>query len=190
MLLDKIREFNIPVVKAIKPFDSLDELIAYTRNLEDAEGFVVAFEDGHRVKIKADQYVRIHKTVDKIRFDRHIVELILHEEIDDVLSMLPQHEADRVHDFAARFAKQLHSKIEGYDRYYNTVVASGLDRKRYAQEWMPTIKNNDSFAPNYVFGRFQDRDGRKMILDHIEKHISTNVRWEECARWMGMNTKS
>jgi hypothetical protein len=25
-----------------------------------------------------------------------------------------------------------------------------------------------------------------MIIDHIEKHTSTNTRWEECARWMGM----
>jgi hypothetical protein len=66
------------------------------------------------------------------------------------------------------------------------VLASGLDRKRYAQEWMPSIQQSDSFAPNYVFGRFGNRDGRKMIIDHIEKHLTTNVRWDECARWMGM----
>jgi hypothetical protein len=23
-------------------------------------------------------------------------------------------------------------------------------------------------------------------LDHIEKSITTNVRWDECADWMGM----
>lgn len=186
MLLDKIQEFNIPVVNAIKPFDSLDELIAYTRDLEDAEGFVVAFDNGHRVKIKADQYVRIHKTVDRIVFDRNIVALILNEEMDDVMPMLPKVQADRVRNFELRFADRLHTLIAGYDRYYCTVLASGLDRKRYAQEWMPTIQKNDSFAPNYVFGRFSNRDGRKMIIDHIEKHLSTNVRWDECARWMGM----
>lgn len=165
---------------------NLTDYVARQREAEGREGDIIRFADGHMLKIKNDWYVRIHKTVDKIRFDRHIVELILHEEIDDVLPMLPQHEADRVHDFAARFAKQLHSKIEGYDRYYNTVVASGLDRKRYAQEWMPTIKNNDPFAPNYVFGRFAGRDGRAMILDHIEKHLFTNVKWDECAAWMGV----
>jgi hypothetical protein len=37
-----------------------------------------------------------------------------------------------------------------------------------------------------VFGRFGNRDGRKMIIDHIEKHLTTNVRWDECACWMGM----
>lgn len=186
MLKDKIQEFEIPVVDSIDSFDTVEHLISYTRSLEDAEGFVIAFDNGHRLKIKADQYVRIHKTVDRIRFDRHIVELILHEEIDDVLPMLPQHEADRVHEFSAKFADRLHKTLETYERYWNTVVASGLDRKRYAQEWMPTIKNNDPFAPQYVFGKFQGRDGREMILQHIEKHLFTNVKWSECAFWLGM----
>lgn len=186
MLRDKIKEFEIPVVDSIDSFDTIEQLISYTRSLEDAEGFVIAFDNGHRLKIKADQYVRIHKTVDKIRFDRHIVELILHEEIDDALPLLPQHEADRVRNFHTRFSAQLHSLCENYERYWNTVVASGLDRKRYAQEWMPTIKGNDPFAAAYVFGRFAGKDGREMILQQIEKHLFTNVKWEECAKWMGM----
>jgi len=165
---------------------NLADYIARAREMEGREGDIIRFADGHMLKIKNDWYVRIHKTVDKIRFDRHIVEIILHEEIDDVLPMLPQHEADRVREFHSRFSKQLHSTCEGYERYWNTVVASGLDRKRYAQEWMPTIKNNDSFAPQYVFGRFVGKDGREMVLQHIEKHLFTNVKWEECARWLGM----
>jgi RNA ligase len=165
---------------------NLADYIARQRGAEGREGDIIRFADGHMIKVKNDWYVRIHKTMDKIRYDRHIVELILNEEVDDAIPMLPQHEADRVREFERRFAERLHSLVESYERYYNTVVASGLDRKRYAQEWMPTIKNNDSFAPNYVFGRFGDREGRKMIIDHIEKHTSTNTRWEECARWMGM----
>lgn len=165
---------------------NLADYIARAREQEGREGDIIRFADGHMLKIKNDWYVRIHKTVDKIRFDRHIVELILHEEIDDVLPMLPQHEADRVRDFSAKFAERLHKTLETYERYWNTVVASGLDRKRYAQEWMPTIKNNDPFAPQYVFGKFQGRDGREMILQHIEKHLFTNVKWSECEFWLGM----
>lgn len=165
---------------------NLADYIARAREMEGREGDIIRFSDGHMLKIKNDWYVRIHKTVDKIRFDRHIVELILHEEIDDVLPMLPQHEADRVRNFHAEFSHKLHSISESYERYWNTVVASGLDRKRYAQEWMPTIQKNDSFAPQYVFGRFVDKDGREMILKHIEKHLTTNTKWEECAKWMGM----
>lgn len=186
MLLDKIREFDIPVVDTVLPFTKIESLIEFTRGLENAEGFVVAFEDGHRVKIKADQYVRIHKTLDRVTFDRNIVSLILNEEIDDAVGLLPNATKDRIVEFEKRFSERLHALVEGYERYYETVVASGLDRKRYAQEWMPTIQKNDSFAPQYVFGRFVGKDGRGMILAHIEKHITSNTKWDECAKWMGM----
>jgi RNA ligase len=165
---------------------NLADYISRQRGAEGREGDIIRFADGHMVKVKNDWYVRIHKTVDRIVFDRNIVALILNEEIDDVMPMLPTVQADRVREFEIRFAERLHSVVENYDRYWNTVVASGLDRKRYAQEWMPTIKGNDPFAAAYVFGRFGGRDGREMILDHIEKHITTNVRWDECAKWMGM----
>lgn len=175
---------RVPVYGSVE--GNLTDYVARQRSAEGREGDIIRFADGHMLKIKNDWYVRIHKTVDKIRFDRHIVELILHEEIDDAIPMLPPHEAERVRKFELRFADRLHTLIAGYDRYYHTVLASGLDRKRYAQEWMPSIQQSDSFAPNYVFGRFGNRDGRKMIIDHIEKHLTTNVRWDECARWMGM----
>ena len=164
----------------------LNDYIDIARNQESREGDIIRFADGHMVKIKNDWYVRIHKTIDRIVFDRNIVNLILNEEVDDVLPKLPKVQADRVREFEARFAERLHQLIINYDRYWNTVVASGLDRKRYAQEWMPTIQKNDSFAPQYVFGRFGDRDGREMILQYIEKSTSTNVKWDECAKWMGM----
>ena len=175
---------RVPVYGSVE--GNLADYVARQRAAEGREGDIIRFADGHMLKIKNDWYVRIHKTVDKIRFDRHIVELILNEEIDDAIPMLPPHEAERVRKFELRFADRLHTLIAGYDRYYHTVLASGLDRKRYAQEWMPSIQKSDSFAPNYVFGRFGNRDGRKMIIDHIEKHLTTNVRWDECARWMGM----
>ena len=177
--------FNVvPVYGSVN--ESLSDYIVKARERENREGDIIRFADGHMIKIKNDWYVRIHKTLDRVTFDRNIVSLILNEEIDDAVGLLPNATKDRIVDFEKRFAERLHSLIDGYDRYYNTVVGSGLDRKRYAQEWMPTIQKNDPFAPQYVFGRFVGKDGREMILAYIEKHLTTNTRWDECAKWMGM----
>jgi uncharacterized protein YciU (UPF0263 family) len=184
--MDKSCPFNT-VPQYGRVTGNLNSYIERQRGAEGREGDIIRFADGHMVKVKNDWYVRIHKTVDRIVFDRNIVALILNEEMDDVMPMLPVIQANRVRNFEIRFAERLHAVVENYDRYWNTVVASGLDRKRYAQEWMPTIKGNDPFAAAYVFGRFGGRDGRQMILDHIEKSITTNVRWDECAKWMGMD---
>lgn len=183
--------FNQPVPFNVVPIygslnESLSDYIVKARERENREGDIIRFADGHMIKIKNDWYVRIHKTLDRVTFDRNIVSLILNEEIDDAVGLLPNATKDRIVDFEKRFSERLHALIEDYDRYYNTVVDSGLDRKRYAQEWMPSIQKNDSFAPQYVFGRFVGKDGREMILANIEKHLHTNTRWDECAKWMGM----
>ena len=164
----------------------LNDYIDVARNQESREGDIIRFADGHMVKIKNDWYVRIHKTLERIVYDRNIVNLILNEEVDDVLPMLPQVQADRVREFEARFAQRLSEVISKYDRYWLTVSASVSDRSAYAKEWMPTIKKNDPFAPGYVFARYDGKDGREVILRHIEKSISTNVKWDACAAWMGM----
>jgi RNA ligase len=174
----------VPVYGSVE--GNLNEYLSRAREKEGREGDVIRFANGHMFKVKNDWYVRIHKVLDRVRFDRHIVELILTEKLDDALPLLPLGEVERINEFATAFSKSLHQKIETYDRYWNTVVSNGLDRKRYAQEWMPTIKENDSFAPTYIFGRFNGKDGRTMILDYIEKHTSTNTKWETCARWMNL----
>ena len=175
---------RVPVYGSVN--ESLADYIVKARERENREGDIIRFADGHMIKIKNDWYVRIHKTLDRVTFDRNIVSLILNEEIDDAVGLLPNATKDRIVEFEKRFSERLHALVEGYERYYETVVASGLDRKRYAQEWMPTIQKNDSFAPQYVFGRFVGKDGRGMILAHIEKHITSNTKWDECAKWMGM----
>lgn len=182
--------------EAVVPFTSvprygsvegnIGDYIARQREKEGREGDIIRFADGHMLKVKNDWYVRIHKTIDRILFDRNIISLVLNEEVDDVIPMLPKVQANRVRDFEIRFAKQLHQLVEGYERYWNSVQASCADRKQYAQEWMPTIAKNDPFAPQYVFGRYEGRDGRTIILRHIEKQLFTNVKWDACAKWMGM----
>ena len=49
------------------PASSLSELAAHVRELPaTAEGFVLRFANGHRLKIKGDEYLRIHRLVSNV----------------------------------------------------------------------------------------------------------------------------
>ena len=183
MLLDKIREFDIPVVGVIKPFESINNLLSYTRDLKGAEGFVVAFENGHRVKIKAEEYVRIHKTLERIVFDRNIVNLIINEEVDDVMPMLPVIQANRVRNFEIRFWDAFKQK-ESVLVTLGYVAKTYLTRKDVATEFVPTLENKTD--AQFIFRMLDGHDLRELLLAHVEKSISTNVKWDACAKWMGM----
>lgn len=184
MLLKKIREFDIPTVGTIHNFRDIDSLVSYTRQLKDAEGFIIAFDDGHKVKIKADEYVRIHKALDRVRFDRNIVDLIINENIDDVVPLMPQYEIDRIRDFESRFWNAFQTKEDSLLADRN--ICSQLyedDRKRIALEFIPALYKADS---GFIFKMLDGHDLRELMIDHIRKNISTNVKWDRCAIWLGM----
>ena len=185
MLLDKIKEFDIPVVDEIEPFDSIEDLISYTRDLENAEGFVVAFEDGHRVKIKADQYVRLHRTLERITFDRNIVDLIINEEVDDVVPMLPQVQADRVRDFEVLFWEAFKATEERLMlAYLDAKTQYGDDRKLIALNFIPTLKHKSD--SRFIFKMLDGYNIYDLMLDHVKNNISSNTKWDACAEWLGI----
>lgn len=186
MLTEKICEFDIPVVTSLLPFDTLDNLVAYTRDLEDAEGFVVAFHDGHRVKIKADQYVRIHKCLERVRFDRNIVDLIINEELDDVVPLMPPHEVDRIRDYEDRFWKAFRS-TETHLLELHDVAANREKyptRKDVAVNFIANL--HDKRDAPYVFRMLDGVAVRDLLLNAVRKNISSNTKWESFAEWMGV----
>ena len=185
MLLEKIREFDIPTVDVVEPFDDILSLVEYTRNLKGAEGFIVAFEDGHKVKIKADEYVRVHKCIDRVKFDRNIVDLILNEDVDDVIPMLPQEQVNRIREFETRFWEAFR---QTENRLYGLRIAAQQsyedDRKRIALEFIPTLENKAD--AQFIFRMLDGHNVRDLLLDHVRKNIGSNSKWDACSEWMGM----
>lgn len=175
--------WDLPLVKAYDFQDA--NIVDIVRGMEDTEGVVVRFDDGHMLKVKADWYVLRHKSKDAITREKNVLDYIVNERVDDVLPFLQAEDQERLLRFQDKFWRGVGETVVTYERYWDTVVASGLDRKRYAQEWMPTIKGNDPFAAQYVFGRFSGRDGREMLVDHIRKNISTQTRVNEVRKHWG-----
>ena len=164
---------------------NIADYIARQRESEGREGDIIRFADGHMLKVKNDWYVRIHKTIDRIVFDRNIVNLIINEEVDDVVPMLPQVQADRVREFETRFWRAFKQKE---NRLYGLRIAAQQsyedDRKRIALEFVPTLERKED--AQFIFRMLDGHDLRELTLAYIEKNISTNTRWDECAKWMGL----
>lgn len=168
---------GIEVVKAYAgTAANMEHLISETRDSEGIEGWIIRFDDGQMLKVKGDWYVRIHKTKDNLTLEKNVIDLIVNEKMDDVKPFMLDDDRERVEQFEAEFWNGIAYQVELYDRYWASVQAAGLDRKTYALNWMPTIQANDPFAPQFVFGKFSDKDSRKMILDQIRKNTGTQTK--------------
>ena len=184
-LAEQITLFDIPVVDVHEPVKNPQAFMDYVRDLQGVEGFVIAWDSGYRVKVKAEEYLRIHKTKDNLLHEKNIIELLVDEKMDDAKAFMLDDDRKRVEDFETDFWIGVNQTVKSYDLYFDTVVAHDLDRKRFALEWMPTIKAQDAFAAGIVFGKFDGKDTRKMVLDTIRKHTGSQTKVDEARSLWG-----
>ena len=170
--------YGIPVVRQWEIGIEMDNhtmrsFVDYVRDLEDLEGFVVRFDNGHMLKLKCHWYLQIHKAKEAILQDRNIVELILEEHLDDVKAHLPAEDRDRLTQFESDFNVRVGIVVQDILDIMGELDDSNIDRKTFAIEMAPQIcpymrpiifKNFDGCTIGKVF-----EDVRNTIRNNLTK---------------------
>lgn len=184
-------QFNVEVVKALPgSAENMQELMEHTRELRDAEGYVIRFDNGHMLKLKAEEYLLFHKTKDNLTMEKNVISMLVNEKVDDLKAFMMAEDRARVERFEAAFWEGLNATVEEYERFFDErVVARNLDRKRFALEMLPWAKKDDPFLGGIVFGLFAGSKARDLVLDIVRKNVSTQTKvdyvrplWKN-ARW-------
>lgn len=178
--LERIGErYGIPVVKVWDVLRKQDTelLMDIVRQSEDAEGVVVRFDDGHMVKIKSDWYVRIHKVKSLLGQERDVVELILKNELDDILPVLPKEDVERVEQFHWEMDMEIAAHAQSLCGYVNE-FRSEMDRKTFALEHASKF---DPIHRGLIF-QFWDKDVNvrltyEAIVAMILKNCGSNASY-------------
>jgi RNA ligase len=174
--LRKIKEFDIPVVESHDSIDNPLKFIEYTRRLKGVEGFVIAWDSGYRVKLKSEEYCRFHSTKDIMTLEKNIVSLLVNEKIDDTKPFMMDEDRVRVEEFEGKFWNGITKTVHRYEDMWNELCAHKLDRKRFALERVPQLKNKDPNAAGIMFGRFDNKDTRTMVLNLIKNNCNTQTK--------------
>ena len=174
-----IEKFNIPVVRQFEPQSDMKAFLEYVHDLEDLEGFVVRFSDGHMLKLKCRWYLQIHKAKEAILQDRNIVELILEEKLDDIKAHLPAEDRDRLTRFENDFAHAFNGVVANVLSAFFEIKASGIDRKTFALE---KAQEYDGYVRPILFRIFDNErapeDLRDLIANVIRNNLGRTVKYE------------
>ena len=175
--------FAVPVVDVIDWKGDITALENFTKGLKGSEGFVVSFENGHKMKIKSEWYLRLHKMLEKIKYDRNIAAIILNNELDDIYPKLDKEWGKRVRDFELDFWCAFKSKRAHIQSMCNNAVKEyDGDPKRVALEYAPGLPKMDRwFIFKYIRGNF---DVEGLLTEHIKMYLSTNKKFDELWEWM------
>lgn len=188
-------EFKIPIVgyreMGLTDVNTLSDAV---RGMNDIEGFVVRFRDGHMVKVKTDQYVAIHKAKDNLLYERLVVEMILNEKVDDILPYLVETDKQRLLAYQDEFIRQFAKlNVNFYSRAWHFVVEFGNSRKDFA------INHSKEFGPlaSIVFRHFEDMQNNynlaqwsliaaEEVHNFFIKKTSSNSTWEQFKNDVGL----
>lgn len=172
-LVSLAESYGVPVVRQFESQTNMKAFLEYVRDLEDLEGFVVRFDDGHMLKLKCHWYLQIHKAKEAILQDRNIVELILEEHLDDVKAHLPAEDRDRLTQFESGFNEAVAETSVELEYYLRKRQAEGVDRKTFALEYAPYL---DGYVRPIIFRLFERTDvTRDEIVDLVRNTIRNNL---------------
>ncbi|XZN14481.1 T4 RnlA family RNA ligase (plasmid) [Clostridium perfringens] len=144
--------YDVPMTK-IENY-TLDEILALckTTKANNKEGWVMNI-DGHMLKIKCDDYVQLHRLLDKLSSINVIIENIAEGKFDDMISKVPELYKNRVLLIANRIFKYVDKTILEINRNYK------LAPKENKKEFMLWVDQNcSSDIKKYVREKYLGRE--------------------------------
>lgn len=167
-----------PVVDVLDSteFTTIKELAHAVKDWKDAEGVVVAFPDGFRVKIKAAEYVLQHRALDGLRFEKDVVNLILTGAIDDVLPLLPEKRRDTVIAFQASVLQHVAAAEQQIATAYAELVSRSTSRAEFAL----LVKHEKPELSSYLFSLYAKKPSG--LRENIVKYAGSSTKLE-LLRW-------
>jgi len=149
--------------------DNLDDLLKYTN--DNKEGFVIVFNNGERVKIKLDNYVRLHKIITGLN-ERHIWELLRNDQdITSYLTNVP----DEFYNWVTLTVLDLTDKYnEIYNHVQSVLKKDIIDRDPPLDRKTLALKYQDYKYKTVMFAILDNKQYKQTIWRLIRPSVRSN----------------
>ena len=190
--------FDISVPNGLKTaknetfsFVSLGELMKAYETLEDKEGSVITFKTPDNgqllVKVKtADYFAKHHLMTEFIYQENVLVEMILNETIDDVLSQIDDEETkERINGLIKIVQVKFREEVEKAKKFVDIYKANPEIPQK---DLYLTYKNQPGFGDAlYVIGHLRKGDESLTCEDVVKRRLlEKTYRLMDARKWLGM----
>ncbi len=175
-------KFDIEVVE-IDPVSTIADLVGYVadkkREEEGEEGVVITFDDGHRVKIKTDWYVRVHWGKEMLSSERHLLKYYFSGKMDDLLPAIMPEQATRIMAYIGRMGTEMERIAYDTNLVYAAMRIEHAAKRDFAlSEHFKTMK---PWLRSFVFGMWDGKAASpyEWMMRSLEKSTTTGDKFEE-----------
>jgi RNA ligase len=127
--------YGVPVVDQFRgDFQGIQAFQEHMAGREGEEGYIIRFHDGHMLKLKNAWYLRIHKIMEQIQFEKNVWQLILDDAVDDILPYLPAVDREVLAEYADQFAGAVQVLAERVAHTAAKFAQSSANQREYAEQ--------------------------------------------------------
>ena len=153
---------------------SVEDVIANAEKLTDyQEGFVVCDNSYNRLKVKSSAYVRVHHLMSKLSLNNSL-EVVLKEETDEVLSVLPHYA-----EYFNKVKRALDNVLDDIQFDWDNIKDICFDTQKDLalhivdfkhKSYIFTKKKNEKYTPKQHFERLVQRKQLELIQEYFEEN--------------------
>lgn len=175
--------WDIPVVKAVDGLSvqNINLFVEQVREWDDGEGIVLRFDDGHMVKVKADDYVLQHRSKEAINQEKNVLQTVLDDAVDDVIPLLTPEDSQRLKDFQNAFWASVIDLCIDMDHLFQMGVKKYPDKKNFAVEYV-----QKEILPMYapiMYAMKGGKGSKGIIVEMIGKSLTNQTKIDQ-NRWL------
>lgn len=173
-LANLAKRYDVNLVDVLRPVNDMNRFIKDARALEGVEGYVIAFDNGHRIKLKTSFYALRHKALSGLEFEKNVLAWVVDDAVDDIVPLLSPEMANCVRDYQAGIVDGLNRNLAMISEF--VADHKDVERRDFA---MATQKHIDRRLQGAAFAVRDGQDGfaalKKLLIwaAHSDTRLNT-----------------
>lgn len=170
--LEKLaQKYKIELVAAA-PFCDLASVKQKCEVLEGEEGYVVRDTDGHMIKIKGSWYLQLHRALDRVRFEKDVLAIVLDNSLDDIRPVLIPDALREIEAYNSAVWQGISKTAHDILELITQARAASADRKTYALEH---CQKQPALRRRIMFQFWEREPSLELVTDAVIAVIQANL---------------
>jgi len=165
------RYWGIPVVRRAEVLSGVNDIHSIVRDVrgwKGAEGVVIRYENGHMLKLKADDYVLRHRAADGLKSPKRALELVLSGDVDDIIPLLNPNDTRRLLGYERRVSERINEIVDNVTKLYELGISKYPDKRSFATQFVQSDKVPEHYR-NILYAVYGGGDVDSVVTEFLSK---------------------
>lgn len=167
-MVEIANKYNIEVVKVYDSINDIDEFISSVKTVEEIEGYILRFHNGHMLKFKTEWYITRHKLFDDMTSEKNVLRFIISGEVDDILPTIAD---ESVKNKLIEHNDYVNHNINNYVKFLYELAEKYYVKFGSKKNMVSELFENDKIHSKFIFDIVDNKDTNNIKKKDIYESV-------------------